>query len=96
MKVYLVGIKCVYPVSGDLRAQVQRQEDHYDDDVKFLKLSLSVCVCVEMLEVRYKLDSSREAEVLRSRVRSLADGQLHSISVSRVLDSVSVQVKTSM
>ncbi|XP_075878371.1 contactin-associated protein-like 4 [Nelusetta ayraudi] len=46
----------------------------------------------DMLEVRYKLDSSREAEVLRSRVMSLADGQLHSISVSRVLDSVSVQV----
>uniref|UniRef100_A0A3Q1K2B8 Contactin associated protein like 3 n=1 Tax=Anabas testudineus TaxID=64144 RepID=A0A3Q1K2B8_ANATE len=45
----------------------------------------------EDLEVRYKLDSSREAEVLRSRVRSLANGQLHSVSIKRMTDSVSVQ-----
>ncbi|KAM9844315.1 contactin-associated protein-like 4 [Aulostomus maculatus] len=44
------------------------------------------------LEVRYKLDSSREAEVLRSRVRSLANGQLHTVSIRRLADSVSVQV----
>ncbi|AWP03634.1 putative contactin-associated protein-like 4 [Scophthalmus maximus] len=44
------------------------------------------------LEVRYKLDSSREAEVLRSRVRSLANGQLHTVSIRRLTDSVSVQV----
>ncbi|XP_076600669.1 contactin-associated protein-like 4 [Chaetodon auriga] len=46
----------------------------------------------EMLEVRYKLDSSREAEVLRSRVRSLADGQLHTVTIRRLTDSVSVQI----
>uniref|UniRef100_A0A8D3A922 Contactin associated protein like 3 n=1 Tax=Scophthalmus maximus TaxID=52904 RepID=A0A8D3A922_SCOMX len=42
----------------------------------------------EDLEVRYKLDSSREAEVLRSRVRSLANGQLHTVSIRRLTDSV--------
>ncbi|XP_067331445.1 contactin-associated protein-like 4 isoform X2 [Channa argus] len=45
----------------------------------------------DKLEVRYKLDS-REAEVLRSKVRSLANGQLHSVSIRRVTDSVSVQI----
>ncbi|CAB1423253.1 unnamed protein product [Pleuronectes platessa] len=44
------------------------------------------------LEVRYKLDSSREAEVLRSRVKSLANGQLHTVTVRRLSDSVSVQI----
>uniref|UniRef100_A0A672JUB5 Contactin associated protein like 3 n=1 Tax=Salarias fasciatus TaxID=181472 RepID=A0A672JUB5_SALFA len=34
------------------------------------------------LEVRYKLDSSREADVLRSSVKSVANGQLHTVSVS--------------
>uniref|UniRef100_A0A3Q3S276 Contactin-associated protein-like 4 n=1 Tax=Mastacembelus armatus TaxID=205130 RepID=A0A3Q3S276_9TELE len=46
----------------------------------------------DKLEVRYKLDSSREAEVLRSRGRSLANGQLHTVTIRRVADSVSVQV----
>ncbi|AWP03642.1 putative contactin-associated protein-like 4 [Scophthalmus maximus] len=46
----------------------------------------------DKLEVRYKLDSSREAEVLRSRVRSLANGQLHTVSIRRLTDSVSVQI----
>ncbi|XP_056247284.1 contactin-associated protein-like 4 [Seriola aureovittata] len=46
----------------------------------------------DKLEVRYKLDSSREAEVLRSRVRSLANGQLHTVTIRRLTDSVSVQV----
>ncbi|XP_028283229.1 contactin-associated protein-like 4 [Parambassis ranga] len=46
----------------------------------------------DKLEVRYKLDSSREAEVLRSRVRSLANGQLHTLTIRRLTDSVSVQV----
>uniref|UniRef100_A0A3B5MAQ9 Uncharacterized protein n=1 Tax=Xiphophorus couchianus TaxID=32473 RepID=A0A3B5MAQ9_9TELE len=41
----------------------------------------------EQLEVRYRLESSREEEILRSRVRSLANGQLHSVSVSRLADS---------
>uniref|UniRef100_A0A4W6CNC9 Contactin associated protein like 3 n=1 Tax=Lates calcarifer TaxID=8187 RepID=A0A4W6CNC9_LATCA len=44
------------------------------------------------LEVRYKLDSSRDAEVWRSRVRSLANGQLHTVSIRRLTDSVSVQI----
>ncbi|XP_028282631.1 contactin-associated protein-like 4 [Parambassis ranga] len=46
----------------------------------------------DKLEVRYKLDSSREAEVLRSRERSLANGQLHTVTIRRLTDSVSVQI----
>ncbi|XP_070775361.1 contactin-associated protein-like 4 [Enoplosus armatus] len=46
----------------------------------------------DMLEVRYKLDGSRDAEVLRSRVKSLANGQLHTVTISRLTDSVSVQL----
>ncbi|XP_041804234.1 contactin-associated protein-like 4 [Chelmon rostratus] len=46
----------------------------------------------DKLEVRYKLDSSRDAEVLRSRVRSLANGQLHTVTIRRLTDSVSVQI----
>lgn len=44
------------------------------------------------LELRYRLDSSREAEVLRSRARNLADGRLHSVSIRRLAASVSLQV----
>ncbi|XP_069366911.1 contactin-associated protein-like 4 isoform X2 [Paralichthys olivaceus] len=44
------------------------------------------------LEVRFKLDSSREADILRSRVKSLANGQLHTVTVKRLSDSVSVQI----
>ena len=52
-----------------------------------------LCVaCEDELEVRYKLDGSREAEVLRSRARSLANGQLHTVTVRRLTDAVSVQV----
>uniref|UniRef100_A0A672JQW0 Contactin associated protein like 3 n=1 Tax=Salarias fasciatus TaxID=181472 RepID=A0A672JQW0_SALFA len=47
------------------------------------------------LEVRYKLDSSREADVLRSSVKSVANGQLHTVSVSRLTDSVSLQILSS-
>ncbi|XP_071378067.1 contactin-associated protein-like 4 [Centroberyx affinis] len=46
----------------------------------------------DKLEVRYKLDSSRDAEVLRSRVRSLANGQLHTVTIRRLADTVSVQI----
>ncbi|KAE8290561.1 Contactin-associated protein-like 4 Cell recognition molecule Caspr4 Precursor [Larimichthys crocea] len=46
----------------------------------------------DKLEVRYKLDSSRDAEVLRSRVRSLANGQLHTVTIRRQSESVSVQI----
>uniref|UniRef100_A0A3B4ZU58 Contactin-associated protein-like 4 n=1 Tax=Stegastes partitus TaxID=144197 RepID=A0A3B4ZU58_9TELE len=42
----------------------------------------------DKLEVRYKLDSSRDAEVLKSNVRSLANGQLHTVSIRRLTDSV--------
>ncbi|PWA16184.1 hypothetical protein CCH79_00018293 [Gambusia affinis] len=45
----------------------------------------------EQLEMRYRLESSKEEEILRSKVRSLADGQLHSVSVSRLADSVTMQ-----
>lgn len=48
----------------------------------------------DKLEVRYKLDSSRDAEVLRSSVRNVANGQLHTVTIKRLTDSVSVQVKT--
>uniref|UniRef100_A0A668UYN4 Contactin associated protein like 3 n=1 Tax=Oreochromis aureus TaxID=47969 RepID=A0A668UYN4_OREAU len=47
----------------------------------------------DKLEVRYKLDSSRDAEVLGSKVRSLTNGQLHTVSIRRLTDSVSVQVR---
>uniref|UniRef100_A0A673A822 Contactin associated protein like 3 n=1 Tax=Sphaeramia orbicularis TaxID=375764 RepID=A0A673A822_9TELE len=44
------------------------------------------------LLVRYKLDSSGDAEVLKSRVRGVANGQLHSVSIRRTAHAVSVQV----
>uniref|UniRef100_A0A8C4F3Y9 Contactin associated protein like 3 n=1 Tax=Dicentrarchus labrax TaxID=13489 RepID=A0A8C4F3Y9_DICLA len=44
------------------------------------------------LELRYKLHSSRDVEVLWSRVTNLADGHLHTVTVRRLADSVSVQV----
>ncbi|KAM3863187.1 contactin-associated protein-like 4 [Diretmus argenteus] len=46
----------------------------------------------DKLEVRYRLDSSRDAEVLKSRQRNLADGQLHTVTISRLADAVSVQI----
>ncbi|XP_068196207.1 contactin-associated protein-like 4 isoform X1 [Antennarius striatus] len=46
----------------------------------------------DKLEVRYRLDGSRDAQVLRSSGRSLSDGHLHHVSIRRLLDSVSVQV----
>ncbi|XP_073347320.1 contactin-associated protein-like 4 [Pagrus major] len=46
----------------------------------------------DKLEVRYKLDGGRDAEVLRSRVRSLANGQLHTVTIRRLSDSVSLQI----
>ncbi|XP_049443304.1 contactin-associated protein-like 4 isoform X1 [Epinephelus fuscoguttatus] len=44
------------------------------------------------LELRYKLHSSRDAEVLGSRVTSLADGRLHTVIVRRLADTVSIQI----
>uniref|UniRef100_A0A665XFI1 Contactin associated protein like 3 n=1 Tax=Echeneis naucrates TaxID=173247 RepID=A0A665XFI1_ECHNA len=55
-----------------------------------LRESSCVSFCVDKLEVRYKLDGSREAEVLRSRVRGLSNGQLHTVTIRRLTDSVSV------
>lgn len=49
-------------------------------------------VFADRLELRYRLDASREAEVLRSRARSLADGRLHSVAIRRLSASVSLQV----
>uniref|UniRef100_A0A3Q2Q7C3 Contactin-associated protein-like 4 n=1 Tax=Fundulus heteroclitus TaxID=8078 RepID=A0A3Q2Q7C3_FUNHE len=46
------------------------------------------------LEVRYKLHSSRDVEVLSSRVMNLADGRLHTVTIRRQADMVSVQVNT--
>ncbi|KAM7400104.1 hypothetical protein PAMA_004687 [Pampus argenteus] len=46
----------------------------------------------DKLEVRYKLDSNRDAEVLTSGVRSSADGQLHAVTIRRLTHSVSVQM----
>uniref|UniRef100_A0A3B3UN27 Contactin-associated protein-like 4 n=1 Tax=Poecilia latipinna TaxID=48699 RepID=A0A3B3UN27_9TELE len=45
------------------------------------------------LEVRYKLHSNRDEEVLSSRVMNLADGRLHSVTVRRQADTVAVQNK---
>ncbi|KAM4574759.1 contactin-associated protein-like 4 [Fundulus diaphanus] len=44
------------------------------------------------LEVRYKLHSSRDVEVLSSRVMNLADGRLHTVTIRRQADMVSVQI----
>ncbi|XP_030298808.1 contactin-associated protein-like 4 isoform X2 [Sparus aurata] len=46
----------------------------------------------DKLEVRYRLDSTKDAEVLRSKVRNLANGQLHAVTISRLADAVSVQI----
>lgn len=45
------------------------------------------------LELRYGLDPSGEAQVLRSRAKNLADGRLHSVSVRRLSASVVLQVR---
>ncbi|XP_027129319.1 contactin-associated protein-like 4 [Larimichthys crocea] len=46
----------------------------------------------DKLEVRYRLDSSKDVEILRSKVRDLANGQLHAVTISRLADVVSVQI----
>uniref|UniRef100_A0A673CT94 Contactin associated protein like 3 n=1 Tax=Sphaeramia orbicularis TaxID=375764 RepID=A0A673CT94_9TELE len=48
------------------------------------------------LEVRYKLHSSRDVEVLESPGTNLVDGQLHTVSIRRLADTVSVQVHGSI
>lgn len=51
-------------------------------------------VTKDNLELRYKLDGSGDADVLRSRAKNLADGRLHRVSIRRRSASVSLQVKT--
>ncbi|CAJ1067041.1 contactin-associated protein-like 4 [Xyrichtys novacula] len=46
----------------------------------------------DRLEVRYRLDGSKDAEILRSKVRNLANGKLHAVTISRLADSVSLQI----
>lgn len=53
---------------------------------------LLIFVCSDKLEVRYRLDSSKGAEILASKARGLANGQLHTVTISRLADAVSVQV----
>ncbi|XP_036980864.1 contactin-associated protein-like 4 isoform X1 [Acanthopagrus latus] len=46
----------------------------------------------DKLEVRYRLDGTKDAEILRSKVRNLANGQLHAVTIRRLADAVSVQI----
>ncbi|KAM4628786.1 contactin-associated protein-like 5 [Polymixia lowei] len=46
----------------------------------------------DKLEVRYKLHNSRDAEVLRSSVGNLANRQLHTVTIRRLADTVSIQI----
>uniref|UniRef100_A0A3B1JKS1 Contactin associated protein like 3 n=1 Tax=Astyanax mexicanus TaxID=7994 RepID=A0A3B1JKS1_ASTMX len=48
------------------------------------------------LDVKYKLQSNRDAEVFRSNARNLANGQLHQVSIRRVSESLSVQVRCTL
>ncbi|CAB1318089.1 unnamed protein product, partial [Coregonus sp. 'balchen'] len=43
------------------------------------------------LDVKYKLQNSRDAEVIRTSIRNLANGQLHRVSIRRISETVSVQ-----
>lgn len=52
----------------------------------------SFSVHKDELEVRYKLHSSKDVEVLWSRVSNMADGFLHSVSIKRLENTVSLQV----
>lgn len=45
------------------------------------------------LEVRYKVQNNRDADVFKSTVKNLANGQLHRLSIRRVSASLSFQVK---
>ncbi|XP_028259769.1 contactin-associated protein-like 4 [Parambassis ranga] len=59
----------------------------------FYRESLSLLINKhDELELRYKLHSSRDVEVWSSRVRNLADGHLHSVTVRRLAEAVSVQI----
>lgn len=53
---------------------------------------LYLSIYEDELEVRYKLHSSKDVEVLWSRVSNVADGLLHSVSIRRLEHTVSLQV----
>lgn len=57
-----------------------------------MKGDIVLCDSAGELELRYKLQSGRDAEVLCSRVPNVADGRLHTATIRRVSDAVSVQV----
>ncbi|XP_058644606.1 contactin-associated protein-like 4 isoform X4 [Onychostoma macrolepis] len=44
------------------------------------------------LDIKYKLQHNRDAEVFRASGRNLANGQLHRVSVQRLADMLSIQV----
>ena len=44
------------------------------------------------LDVKYKLQMNKDAEVMRTNVRNLANGQLHRVSIRRLSEAVAVQV----
>ncbi|XP_035632587.1 contactin-associated protein-like 4 isoform X2 [Oncorhynchus keta] len=44
------------------------------------------------LDVKYKLQNSRDAEVFRTSIENLANGQLHRVSIRRISETVSVQI----
>ncbi|XP_024236906.1 contactin-associated protein-like 4 isoform X2 [Oncorhynchus tshawytscha] len=44
------------------------------------------------LDVKYKLQNSRDAEVFRTSIRNLANGQLHRVSIRRISETVRVQI----
>ncbi|XP_062340357.1 contactin-associated protein-like 5 isoform X1 [Osmerus eperlanus] len=44
------------------------------------------------LDVKYKLQMNKDAEVMRTNVRNLANGQLHRVSIRRLSEAVAVQI----
>ncbi|XP_076876738.1 LOW QUALITY PROTEIN: contactin-associated protein-like 5 [Brachyhypopomus gauderio] len=44
------------------------------------------------LDVKYKLQSNREAEVFRSNTRNLANGQLHRVAIRRQAEILNIQI----
>ncbi|TSM28158.1 Contactin-associated protein-like 4 [Bagarius yarrelli] len=60
---------------------------------EFLTISLSRN---GQVEVQYKLQNNRDADVFRSSIKNLANGQLHRVAIRRVLERVSVQIDQNM
>lgn len=58
------------------------------------KIVLLFSICKDELELRYKLHGSRDVEVMGSGVTNLADGLLHTVTIRRLADAVTVQVHT--